>query len=153
MVNHNDTCCFIGHSKFYDDEAQIKRWILECVHKAIEDGFKHFMCGGGMGFDMLAAQIIVDLKKSGHKISLELALPYRGEYKPPPKRYLFSIIEANADKVSYVKEYYTKNCYIERNKYMVDKSALVVVYCREYWGGTHNIIEYAKELERVIYAL
>ena len=102
---------------------------------------------------MLAAQTIVELKKDGYKISLELALPFKNEYKPLKERLMFSIIEANSDKVYYVNEYYSKTCYIERNKYLVNNSSLIMAYYREYWDGAHYIIEYAKSSKKTIYAL
>jgi len=153
MKSDKNTCCLIGHNKLYDDESQIRQWILECVLKAVEGGYIHFICGGSVGFDMLAAEVIVELKKSGHKILLELALPFKNEFKPLRERLLFSLIETNADMVTYVNDNYSKNCYTERNKYMVDNSALVVVYNRECLGGVFNTVEYAKMIKKTIYAL
>ena len=71
-----ETCCFTGHRKIRKgDEAAIRIKIREQVLPLLEQGVSTFMVGGAMGFDMLAAETLLDLReKEGKELRLISAL-------------------------------------------------------------------------------
>ena len=65
----------------------------------------------------------------------------------------FSILE-QADEVVHVNREYSKNCMLERNRYLVDHTAcLLAVYNGEWRGGTAMTVRYAKKLRREVIIL
>ena len=61
----------------------------------------------------------------------------------------FLKISACADKVTIVNDSYTPDCYYKRNKYMVDKSDLLLAVYSES-GGTAYTIKYAAKTDKPI---
>ena len=74
-----NTCCFTGHRNIRkEDENTIRAKIREQVLIQLEIGISTFMVGGAMGFDMLAAEALLDLReKEGKALRLVSVLPYQ----------------------------------------------------------------------------
>ena len=69
------TCCFTGHRNIPPKEYEsVKIRLREAIITAIENGYRYryFGAGGALGFDTLAAQIVLDLKKQYPHIFLIL---------------------------------------------------------------------------------
>lgn len=71
------TCCFTGHRKIPAGEVpwlqrRLKKEIIRLVEK---EGVCYFGAGGALGFDTLAAQTVLKLKKRYPQIKLILVLP------------------------------------------------------------------------------
>ena len=103
-----------------------------------------------MGFDIIAAQTVLNLKKAKTDTKLICAIPFREQAKafPPDwqKKY-FEILES-ADEIIYICESYNLGFYFKRNKYMVDNSDIVITWFDGQNGGTANTIDYAKRKGR-----
>ena len=70
------TCCFTGHRRIPVDEYEtVKLRLRNAVIKAIQNGYCYFGAGGSWGFDMLAAQTVLELKQLYPNIYLILVLP------------------------------------------------------------------------------
>lgn len=140
------TCCFTGHR---DVPTELKPDIvkqLECIlRNLIGKGIRYFGCGGARGFDLMAADIVLQLKKEFPHIRLIMVLPcqnqtrgWRGEDLRHYERVL-----SQADKVVYVQEEYTPGCMQKRNRHLVNNSSVCVAYCTRRYGGTAYTVEYA----------
>lgn len=140
------TCCFTGHR---DVPTELKPDIvkqLECIlRNLIGKGIRYFGCGGARGFDLMAADIVLQLKKELPHIRLIMVLPcqnqtrgWRGEDLRHYERVL-----SQADKVVYVQEEYTPGCMQKRNRHLVNNSSVCVAYCTRRYGGTAYTVEYA----------
>ena len=154
----NRTCCYTGHRPQYytfkfneshPDCIKVKELIREETIKAIESEYKFFVAGGALGVDTWAAEIVLELKKTYPKIKLIIAVPCLNQDKvwinDSMKRYR-KILE-KADKVVYVSEEEYKpslNQMDNRNKFMVDKSSLVIAVFSGINSGTKNAVDYAK---------
>ena len=58
------TCCFTGHRKIPQTElGNVKQELRKAIISAINDGYLYFGAGGALGFDTLAAQTVLELKK------------------------------------------------------------------------------------------
>ena len=56
------TCCFTGHRDLCITD-QLKERLISEIERLIQNGVLYFGCGGASGFDMLAAQTVVDCKR------------------------------------------------------------------------------------------
>ena len=71
------TCCFTGHREL---PVRWGRWKLvaeleRAIIAQIDKGIQFFGAGGALGFDTLAAQTVLKLKKNHPNIKLILVLP------------------------------------------------------------------------------
>lgn len=146
-------CCFTGYRPekmpflLNNGQAEYNEFynkLKAAIVDAVADGFDTFYNGGAVGFDIIAAEIVIELKKE-YDIKLYLALPfpeqadrYRGEWLARYEK-----IVAACDGKTYACESYFPAGYQMRNEYMVDNSERVITYFNGQKGGTANTIRYA----------
>lgn len=158
------TCCCTGHRpkgfpfkygtdlKKYNEylkalEQKIKFAITSC-------GITNFVSGMALGADLDFAEIVLYLRDTEHyPITLECAIPCPDQtlkWNDNDKLRYESILN-RADEVSLVSERYTPECMLYRNRYMVDKSELVIaVFNGIEKGGTWYTINYAKKKNKQV---
>ena len=159
------TCAFTGHRprKFpwgYDGTdarcIALKKALTEQIAKLVEDGYADFFSGMAEGTDTWAALAVLVLKKENPALKLHCVLPCEGQadrWSASARELYFSILE-QADEVVYVSREYSKDCMLERNRYLVDHAdCLLAVYNGERRGGTAMTVRYAKKLGREIIRL
>ena len=142
-----ETCCFTGHRQLPQSERpDIQKRLEEQVLKLIQQGVKYFGAGGALGFDTLAAQTVLQVKKAHPQIKLVLVLPCRDQarYWPQEHQMMYQSILDQADKTVYVSQTYYKGCMQKRNRYLVDCSAYCICYLTHTTGGTAYTVRYAK---------
>lgn len=141
------TCCVTGHRDIPADKIQyVQMQLRQELLQAIQSGYTHFISGFAAGVDLIFARIVVDLK-SEYPITLEAAIPYLGRMNTPDE--VFQCLLKECDIVKVHAGQYSKNCYMVRNRYMVDCSALVIgVHDGRKSGGTAATIKYARQMER-----
>ena len=142
------TCCFTGHrpEELKRNETQVKEALERAIEAAVSRGFTHFISGMARGVDLWAAQLVLELKKQNPDVKLLCAVPYENFEKrwSPAWRQCYHDVLAAAD---YKKVFYPSFSYAafqERNRWMVDHSALVIAVCNGMQGGTLNTIDYAE---------
>lgn len=137
------TCCVTGHRDIPADRiGLVKEKLRNAILVAIEDGYTHFISGFATGADLMFAEIIAELK-GPYLITLEAAIPYFGRLKTPDK--IFQKLIGCCDIVKVHSDQYSKDCYVLRNRYMVDSSGLVIaVFDGRQTGGTAASLMYAK---------
>lgn len=138
-------CCITGHKKIDKSKVEsTKAVIREAVMQAIQEGYTHFISGFADGVDLYFAEIVVELKDEYH-LSLEAVLPYPNRANVP--KAAFQELLAQCISVNIVSERYFPACYMNRNRYMVDKSDLVItVYDGRQRGSTLFTMRYAHTL-------
>ncbi|MDO4618684.1 MAG: SLOG family protein [Clostridia bacterium] len=142
----NNTVCFTGHRNIPQrDTKNIEDKLYTEIEKLISEGFTDFISGGAKGFDSLASYMVIKHIKEGKKIRLHMAYPYKRAMTLKDKE-----INDFAETITYVCEHYHSGCFHERNRFMVDKSAVVVCYLTEDKGGTYYTVCYAKEKDKKI---
>lgn len=117
-------------------------------YRKIKSGVEFFGVGGAIGFDMLAEETILELKKEYPHIKLILVLPCCSEQQTlkwnNEQRERYNLILKQADKIRILSSDYTDSCMLERNRHMADNSAYLVCYlCKDY-GGTYYTVKYAE---------
>ena len=164
MTAENETCCFTGHRTgklpWGGNESS-----PECISfltslriqlvRLIALGYRHFICGMALGADLLFAETVVQLKKSFTGITLEAAVPCpeQTEQWTPAQKARYEALLARCDAVTVVSPKYTSGCMMKRNRYMVDKSAAVLAYCRSGSGGTAATVRYATDRHKSVIKL
>ena len=156
-------CCFTGYrpQKFpfslnkenieyrtFEDDLIIQ--ILELVNQ----GCSVFYSGMAMGFDIIAAEAVLFIKKT-HKTPIKLicVIPFQEQSKSFDdywKEKYSNILEVCDEKIVLSEEYH-KNCYRERNEYMVKNSDYVITWFDGRPGGTKNTLDYAARQGRYIF--
>lgn len=158
------SCCFTGHRPAklpwgYNENdpmcIEFKRKLYSVVEAVCESGVTHFICGMALGCDMYCAEAVIALRKRRVGITLEAAVPYDGQDERWPaesrKRYRDILMECDA--VHLVSDRYTPTCMMDRNRYMVDKSSILIACYDGKSGGTWNTIKYAMDRDLEIIRL
>lgn len=148
-MDKEHTCCVTGHRDIPADKIQyVQMQLRQELLQAIQSGYTHFISGFAAGVDLIFAGIVADLKRE-YPITLEAAIPYPGRMNTPDE--VFQSLLRECDIVKVHTGQYSKNCYMVRNRYMVDCSALVIaVHDGRKSGGTAATIRYAHRMERDI---
>ena len=146
-MDKEHTCCVTGHRNIPADKIQyVQIQLRQELLQAIQSGYTHFISGFAAGVDLIFAGIVADLKRE-YPITLEAAIPYPGRMNTPDK--VFQCLLKECDIVKVHTDRYSKSCYMVRNRYMIDCSALVIaVHDGRKSGGTAATIKYAHKMER-----
>jgi uncharacterized phage-like protein YoqJ len=121
--------------------------LLDTIEGLYKQGYRHFICGGALGFDTLAARAVLYLRTKKQGICLHLVLPCRNQCDGWSKKdtELYKEILLSAHEVVYLRDRYEKGCMHQRNRTMVDASSVCVAYLTVATGGTAYTVEYARE--------
>lgn len=144
----NKTCCFTGHRQIpAEDLSDLSVKLRETLISYIEKGYTFFGAGGALGFDTLAAQEILNLKKQYPLIKLILVLPCKDQAVrwKANDREEYERIKQSADKVVYTSDHYYSGCMHKRNRHLVDNSSLCICYLTNPTGGTAYTVDYAQK--------
>ncbi len=144
------TCFFSGHRILEKKEAQLMKSLLrEEILNKINDGVARFIAGGAIGFDALAAEQVIDIKKDYPDVKLVLYLPCKNHFSKWTKKDIerFNEIKQQADEIKYIYEgKYISGCMQMRNNTMVKDSDCGIVYLAKRRGsGSAQTVKFAKE--------
>ena len=148
QANKEHTCCFTGHRRL-PTEA-VERVVINLnreVDRLIAQGVTDFISGGALGFDQIAASLIVAKKEMGQRIRLVFALPCKNQDAlwSGEQRRLYRNLLVEADEIIYVSEEYAEGCMDKRNRYMVDRSAYCICALFHSISGTGQTVRYANQ--------
>lgn len=145
------SCAFSGHRDIPEsDFVQIYDHLTTLLRELIENGCTDFYAGGALGFDTIAALIVLKLRMQYPDIKLHLLLPHAnqsGEWQQSDCN-TYEFIKSQANSFEYLSKDYYRGCMQTRNRALVDKSDLVVCYMTRNTGGTAYTIRYAKSCSR-----
>ena len=147
--SQNTSCCFTGHrpEKIDISPFEAKEKLRVAIKQAIADGFTSFISGMARGTDMWAAELVIEEKKYNKDIHLICALPHPNFEKKwsADNQNLFNYILSQADEIHTISNFFSMGAYMIRNKWMVDRSSLVIAFFNGSKGGTKNTIDYANK--------
>jgi uncharacterized phage-like protein YoqJ len=141
------SCAFTGHRTLDKDFSQ--RLLKKYVLSLIEDGVEIFYTGMAMGFDLIAAETVLALKKKFPQVKLIACIPYYGQernFSGKDKGRYASILK-KADEKVLISETFTKYCFLERNRYMCDRADVLVAYLKREEGGTAYTVRYFQKIK------
>lgn len=141
-------CCFTGHrpEKLGADRDLVVQRLDEAIAAALDAGYTTLISGAAKGVDLWAAELVLARRRTRPDIRLVCAVPYQGfglHWRDGQSELFTDVIQA-ADMVVYVCDAYSRSAYQCRNKWMVDRSSLLIAAYTGASGGTRNTIEYAK---------
>ena len=153
---------FTGHRKqrlmqvnkdYRNLSGQIREKVITMIKNLYEEGFREFYSGMAEGFDMIAAEAVLQLKEQYEDMTLAAAIPFRAqaEWFDPQDQLLYRELLKKADRVVMLSEKYYRGCYLRRDTYMVSRASLVIAYwdnvCN---GGTYHTVKKAVETGREV---
>lgn len=151
-------CCFTGYRpKKFEFELrknnpqyiQFENRLLSAIFSMPQKGCYTFYSGAAMGFDLIAAELVLLLKKSlkNKTVKLICVVPFENQARNWPYEWKqrYKKVLNQADNVVLISKNYFLGCYQSRNRYMVDHSNYIITYFDGKNGGTKNTLEYARK--------
>ncbi|MBQ7849045.1 MAG: DUF1273 family protein [Clostridia bacterium] len=141
------TACFTGHRQLPPEDAEALSdrldELLECLAR---HGYRDFISGAALGFDLLAAERVIALKRSVPDVRLLLAIPCQNQTARwrPADTDRYEHIVYHADSIAVLSPRYYEGCMQVRNRFMVDRSSLCICYMTAFQGGTASTVHYAQ---------
>ena len=152
-----------GLPKEYGYNLNNEAWtkLKEYIEVTIEECYKYatpneeltLVTGMALGVDTIFWKVAAKLRKSNKNIKIEAAIPFIGQEKKwkeeSQKQYKQMLSES--DKVTTVSEgEFATYKLMSRNRYMVNKSDIVIAVICKKTGGTAQCVKYAKEHNKVV---
>lgn len=126
--------------------------LCKVINHLIECGYTHFLSGVATGFDTWVAEAVLELQKENKDLHLECVIPCPDQdkkWEQTDKDRRQMILEL-ADQSTLVSEHYSRDCFFARNRYMVDKSDVVVCAYDGQKGGTAYTVKYALRQNKIV---
>lgn len=152
MTENRDlaACCFTGHRSIpFAHRPKLRELLFVAVRELYERGCREFLSGGALGFDILAAEVVLNFKKNCPDARLIMVLPCRDQDKMwnnADKIRYKRVLDA-ADEAVFLCETYCTGCMHLRNKNLVENSRFCIAYYSHRGGGTEYTVKYAREKE------
>ncbi len=140
------TCCFTGHRRIEKHMlGPLQKQLKTEISRLISEGYVTFSSGGALGFDIMAAQTVIQLKKKHPHIRLSMVLPCKEQDRnwSEEQRLIYRKVLYSADEITYTAETYHKGCMHKRNRYLVDSASYMIAYLIHDRGGTKYTVDYA----------
>ena len=141
------TACFTGHRLIPSEEVQTLADRLDTLLVCLcEHGYRDFLCGAALGFDLLAAERVILLKRRYADVRLLLAIPCQNQTARwhPDDAARYEHVVYHADDTAVLSPHYYEGCMQVRNRFMVDRSSLCICYMTAFRGGTASTVRYAQ---------
>jgi uncharacterized phage-like protein YoqJ len=148
-------CAFTGYrpSKLpwgYDEGdarcMDFKFRLRESLEYLIGRGYADFLSGGALGFDLMAAELVLSLREKYPWIRLIMVIPFDGQadrWSEEQRRRWLSAIEAS-DKVVHISHGYDRGVFFRRNHFLVEQADLLLAAFDGQPGGTAGTVAYAR---------
>lgn len=149
FLNKSQSVAFTGHRNIKGNKRpELRVAIDNALIELYQSGYRNFINGMAMGFDLLAASAVLALKRRFSDVKLIAVVPYRNQSEKfseyEQKRYQYAL--QNADEVIVLREKYSNGCLLRRNDYMLaHASGLIAFYDGKPKGGTFYTIRKASE--------
>ena len=137
------TAAFTGHRR-YDGECDDA--LRAVVRELYGRGFRVFWSGMALGFDLAAAEAVLALRAERGGVTLEAAVPCldQDRFWPERAQARYRYLLSRCDTRTVLEHSYSPGCMERRNRYMVDRSSVLVAVYNGGSGGTLNTIRYAR---------
>ncbi|MBE5809516.1 MAG: DUF1273 domain-containing protein [Clostridiales bacterium] len=144
-TNREHTVCFTGHRVLGKTDDPALSQLTELLELLYTQGYRDFLCGGALGFDLYAAERVVELRRMHPDVRLIFCLPcadQSSKWKKADCSHYERLLYAS-DETRVLSPRYYDGCMQARNAYMVDRSYLCVAYMSRLHGGTLSTVRYA----------
>ncbi len=150
------TVCFTGHRPEklpgYGEQNSgllnmLRSMLYYRIYMAAQSGYEYFISGLARGVDLWAADSVIDIQKKFPNIKLICAKPYSehgNTFKGEDLWSLNNVLE-KAHEIICVSNEYSRDCYKNRNQFMVDNSSCLIGVVDNFKSGTGQTIAYARK--------
>lgn len=131
-------------------QEDVRERLTAAVALACKLGMTHFYCGMALGFDMMAAEVVLSLKDKFPDIRLIAIVPFSGQSDrwASSEQERYHRILAKTDKVVVLSGNYFRGCLLRRNDYMLSHSSGVIAYFDgKPKGGTSYTVRKAERMK------
>lgn len=158
------TCCFTGHRPdklpWGSDETdprcvELKERIRASLEEAYRRGYRHFICGMAQGCDLYFCEAALALRDDHPGVTVEAAIPCESQsarWSEAERERYFRLVGL-CDFETMIQRRYDRGCMLRRNRYMVDRSGLLIAAFDGTLGGTMYTLAYAMkkglEIDRI----
>lgn len=149
-------CSFTGHRQI---SSELIKPLEELLSRAIDfvykEGCRTFYTGGALGFDTLAAKLLIKKRIFCNDIKLIVVIPCvdQSEKWGYSARQMYDYIVSNADEVVFTSEKYTKDCMKKRNEKLVELCDVLIAYSGKEYSGSAQTVRMAVKAGKTVYNL
>ncbi len=152
------TAAFSGHRTFkmgsggslFDDAGRqepdaIARRLRETISRLAAGGYTDFLCGMAEGFDLMAGEAVLAVRRDFPGLRLTAVVPFPGQAARfgGEAREIYDRVLAAADHTIVACPEYSADCYHRRNDLLADSSSTLVCYYNGTPGGTQYTVKRA----------
>ncbi len=145
LDNRPHTVCFTGHRVLSREDEPCLAQLSPLLELLYQRGYRDFLCGGALGFDLYAAERIIRLREKHPDVRLIFCLPCADQssrWKKADCSHYERLLYLS-DETRVLSPRYYDGCMQARNAYMVDRSYVCVAYMAHLRGGTLSTVRYA----------
>ena len=112
-----------------------------------QTGCLHFYAGGALGFDTLAAERTLLLRRAHPDIALHLLLPCRDQSRTWSEEdvWHYEMLLSQCDSYHFISEQYSESAMLLRNRALVEHADVCVAYMLRENSGTGHTVRAAKQ--------
>ena len=148
MINDRKiTCCFTGHRVIPGmDKERVRANLARAVGDLYKEGYRHFVAGGAIGFDTVAAETVLAFRRHYPDITLTLILPCADQDArwTEEEKAVYRAQKEKADEVICLANRYFDGCMQKRNQAMVDASSACIAYMTRPRSGAGQTVRMAE---------
>lgn len=148
--NKEITASFTGHRTYNGSRNEELKAAIRALY---ERGYRYFLSGMAIGFDLEAAKAVLSLRNELKGIRLVAVIPFEGMQIrfPASERSCFDRVCREADEIIYLAPKYSVTAYTIRNNFLVDNASAIIAYFDGSKGGTaYTIRRSVKSLVSII---
>lgn len=152
IPTEHSAVAFTGH-RTYCGEADAE--LRDTVVRLYARGMRTFLSGMAVGFDLAAAEAVLDCRSQCPGMRLVCVVPFEGQAArySSADRERFDRICAAADACVVLAQTYHRGCYSRRNDYLVAHAAMLVAWYDGAPGGTQYTLRRALDRGREVWNL
>ncbi len=151
------TCCFTGHrpqklpwGAREDDPrcAALKGRMEAAIRAAHAEGYRSFFTGMALGCDTWFCEAALKLREELDGLRVLAALPCETQARSwgeADRNRYYRLLEA-CDRVDLLQTDYSPDCMLRRNRFMVDRSTLLIAAFNGSLGGAMHTVNYARRV-------
>ena len=146
------SCAFTGHRTLGNEVTRER--LKEQIERLVNEGIDTFLCGLARGFDMLAGELVVELKQTYPHLRLIGCIPFLGQEDKFPfaEKQRYYRLKEQCDERVVLLQHYASWSFHARNDYMCRNADMAFAYLTKQTGGTaYTVKAFLKADKRVVY--
>lgn len=155
FINPLKTACFTGHRPekmpFDTHKLQFLDMFTNAIYRrtceAVKAGYDTFFCGMQRGVDIWAGKQVLRLKEEYPNVRLICVSPFEREIdrRRGADRFDYTELRESCDGFIALQSEFSPFCYQNRNRFMVDRSSLIIGAVADRKSGTGQTLAYARK--------